>query len=52
MRIGQKVLIEVEVYQIVADANGIHYRVALDAKNPLFGSLEVTERDIRFQEAR
>ncbi|MDX9703982.1 MAG: hypothetical protein RBU23_13200 [Candidatus Auribacterota bacterium] len=52
MRIGQKVLVEVEIVQIVADVNGIHYRVALDAKYPLFGSLEVTDRDIRFQEVR
>ena len=52
MRIGQKVLIEVEIVQIVADANGIHYRVALDAKCPLFGSLEITDRDIHFKEVR
>jgi len=52
MNIGQKVLVEVEVVQVIADAKGVHYKVALDSKNPFLASMEVTDKDIHFKEVR
>ncbi|MDX9702402.1 MAG: hypothetical protein RBU23_05075 [Candidatus Auribacterota bacterium] len=51
MKIGQKVFIEVEVVQIIEDANGIYYRVSLDPKKS-FNNLDIKDADIRFQEVR